>query len=75
MAYVVLIWSPDDDAERRQEIDKHKDESVSKAKNGEGEWKRELASSSEAAVCLSPIAPNLDFLLHHCTNSGSGQSR
>ena len=41
-----------DDAERRSEIDKHKDESVSKAKDGKGEWKKELASSSEAAVCL-----------------------
>ena len=38
------------DEERNAEIEKHKQDSVEKAKEGKGEWKGELASNSEAAV-------------------------
>ncbi|CAF9929412.1 MAG: hypothetical protein GOMPHAMPRED_005393 [Gomphillus americanus] len=36
--------------ERNSEIDKHKNDSVGKAQEGKGEWKKELASNSEAAI-------------------------
>ncbi|KIX04322.1 uncharacterized protein Z518_05189 [Rhinocladiella mackenziei CBS 650.93] len=36
--------------ERAQEIDRHKSDSVEKAKTGKGEWKPELASQSEQAI-------------------------
>lgn len=39
-----------DNEDRAQEIDRHKGDSVEKAKTGRGEWKPELASSSEQAV-------------------------
>ena len=45
----MLTKSVDDD-ERKSEIDKHKHESVTNAKDGKAEWKHELASSSESAV-------------------------
>lgn len=37
-------------ANRAKNIDDHKHDSVSKSKDGKGEWKKELASNSEAAV-------------------------
>ena len=36
-----------DEEGRDKKIDHHKHDSVNKAKSGEGEWKPELASSSE----------------------------
>ena len=39
--------------ERNAEIEKHKKDSVEKAKSGKGEWNGELASNSEAAVSSS----------------------
>lgn len=39
------------DAEHRNsEVEYHKRDSISKAKQGKGEWKEELASSSESIV-------------------------
>ena len=46
------------DEERNSEIDKHKSESVDNAKEGKGEWKKELASNSEAAVSLVIVVPD-----------------
>jgi len=39
-----------DHPERAKHIDHHKTDSVEKAKTGKGEWKPELASSSEQAL-------------------------
>lgn len=44
------IDSHKDSPDRDQKIDHHKKDSVDKAKSGKGEWKPELASSSEQAV-------------------------
>ena len=43
--------APDSD-QRKTEIDGHKDDSLAKQKDGKAHWKHELASSSEAAVCV-----------------------
>ena len=40
----------EDTPDRDVKIDHHKNDTVSKAKKGEGEWKPELASNSEQAV-------------------------
>ncbi|EXJ84551.1 hypothetical protein A1O3_05220 [Capronia epimyces CBS 606.96] len=40
----------EDNEDRHHEIDRHKSDSVEKAKTGKGEWKPELASSSEQSV-------------------------
>ena len=39
-----------DHPEKAQNIDRHKSDSVEKAKTGKGEWKPELASASEQAI-------------------------
>lgn len=39
-----------DHPERASDIDRHKSDSVEKAKSGKGEWKPELASQSEQAL-------------------------
>jgi len=39
-----------DSPNRASDIDRHKSDSVEKAKTGKGEWKPELASSSEQAI-------------------------
>ncbi|KAK5046092.1 hypothetical protein LTR84_008549 [Exophiala bonariae] len=39
-----------DHPERASNIERHKSDSVDKAKTGKGEWKPELASSSEQAI-------------------------
>ena len=54
LADVDVLTSYADDEERRAEIDKHKSDSLDKQKEGQGHWKRELASHSEAAVRLTP---------------------
>ena len=62
-----------EDDERKAEIDKHKDESLDKQKSGKGEWKKELASSSEAAVrlidapALTSLSCSMSCILH-CLN-------
>ena len=43
--YWQCVWI--DEEGRDQKIEKHKQDSISKAKNGNGEWKPELASQSE----------------------------
>ena len=39
--------------DHKAEIDRHKEELLRKQKDGKGEWKGELSSNSEAAVCFS----------------------
>ena len=41
--------------DHKAEIDGHKEELLRNQKDGKGEWKGELSSNSEAAVCFSPI--------------------
>ena len=41
----------DRDEDVASEIDEHKNDQLDKQKKGEGHWKGELASESEAAVC------------------------
>ena len=47
---IELISGKTDAETRKKDIDSHKDDSVNKAKDGKGHWKRDLASQSEAAV-------------------------
>lgn len=42
-----------DSEQRASEIESHKQDQLKKQKEGKAEWKRELASDSEAAVRLS----------------------
>lgn len=39
--------------DHKAEIDQHKEELLRNQKDGKGEWKGELSSNSEAAVCFS----------------------
>ncbi|KAL8805372.1 MAG: hypothetical protein Q9223_005252 [Gallowayella weberi] len=41
---------PHSDEERKAKIDHHKDDQLSKQKEGKGHWKKELSSNSEAAI-------------------------
>lgn len=68
-----------DDGDRKAEIDAHRNEQSNKHKEGRGEWKGELGSQSENAVCavrshteggagvgvtfLSPFLPSVSLLV------------
>lgn len=49
------MFSTSDDSveDHKAEIDQHKEELLRNQKDGKGEWKGELSSNSEAAVCFS----------------------
>lgn len=50
LIYTTLLIIDKDHPDRAKHIDHHKSDSVEKAKTGKGEWKPELASSSEQAI-------------------------
>lgn len=42
-----------DTTDRRQAIDEHKNDQLKQQQEGKGQWKKELSSNSEAAVCFA----------------------
>jgi hypothetical protein len=59
-----------DEGNRREEIEGHKNDQLNKQKDGRGEWKGELGSNSENAVCL------FSLVMHHRVwKIGGGEGR
>ena len=58
--FLFVLSYPDRD-DIHEEIEHHKNDQLEKQKNGKGEWKRELASNSEAAVCIGYWGSGWEF--------------